>query len=157
MKQTVKPGAEFDFVTPTEMVEHLNVITRQSAQEAARGVAVWRDWRSADVAGGAVTIPTVSQDPFGVDIGMAVFVQNARAAGLAAGDTLSLYRNTVADTSFLGLFTSTAPAIRFGGRGLILKGGEKLIFTGAALTATTVTVNAEGIMVPETDLYKLAS
>jgi hypothetical protein len=156
VKQKVQPGAEFDFVTPGEMAEHLNRITRESAQEAARGVAVWRDWSAADVAGGDVLVPPVGSDPFGVDVGMAVFVQTARAAGLATNDTLLIYRNTVADPNFIGQLTAAAPVLRFGGKGLVLKGSEKLLFSGSALTATTITVNAEGIMVPETDLYKLA-
>lgn len=156
MKQKITPGAEFDFTTPGEHREILNEITRQSAQEAARGVAIWRDWREADVSGGAVTVPAPGGDPFGVDVGMAVFVQSARAAGLGTNDVISVYRNAATDPNFLGLMTATNPVIKFGGKGLVLKGAEKLLFTGSSLTATTVTVNAEGLMVPETDLYKLA-
>lgn len=155
MKQKIEPGAVFDFTTPGEMLEHLNTITRQSAQEAARGVAIWRADQDGAVAGGAVTIPGTGQDVIGVDLGMAVRIDAARAAGLATGDTINAYRSVVADKTFLGHATFAAPVFDFGTKSIVLKGGEQIIFTGAGLTATEVTVNLEGIMVPETDLYKI--
>jgi hypothetical protein len=157
VKQKLEPGAVFDFTTPGELEEHLNVITRQSAQERARGVQPWRGDGSAGVSGAAVRIPALgSMETIGIDPGWAVRVYNMRAQGLAGSDVLSIYRNVVDDLHFVGQCTVAAPVESFGSNGLLLKGGEQLIFAGASLTATgDVSVNGEGTQVPETELYKL--
>jgi hypothetical protein len=156
VKQKVEPGAVFDFATPGEMEEKLNLITRQSAQERARGVQPWRGEGTATVASDAVQIPGIGQDTIGVDNGWAVLVYNFRAQGLAGSDVVKIYRNAVADNKFVGQMTVDAPVESFGSRGLLLKGGEQLIFSGASLTATgDVSVNGEGTQVPETEIYKL--
>lgn len=156
MKQKVEPGAVFDFTTPGELAEHLNVITRQSAQERARGVQPWRGEGTAAVDATNVQIPATGQDTIGVDHGWAVLVYNARVQGLTGSDVVKIYRNVAADLKFVGQCTVTAPVESFGSRGLILKGGESLIFVGTDLAATgDVSVNCEGTQVPETDLYKL--
>lgn len=160
MKQRIEPGATFDFTTPGEMKEHLNEITRQSAQERARGVQPWRGEGTAAVASTNVQIPALgSMETIGIDPGWAVFVYSARAQGLGTGDVIKIYRSTgstATDLKFVGEVTAAAPAVGFGSRGLVLKGGEQLLFVGTGLTATgDVSVNAEGMQVPETDLYKM--
>ena len=158
MKQKIEAGGVFDFTTPGELEEKLNIITRQSDQERARGVQPWRGEGTAAVAADAVTIPAVgSMELIGIDPGWAVFVYSARAQGLGAGDVLKIYRNVGAvDLKFVGQCTAAEPTASFGSKGLLLKGGEQLIFVGASLTATgNISVNAEGIQVPETDLYKM--
>lgn len=155
MKQTVKAGAEFDFTNPRETQQIMTDVVKEFFQEQARGVTLWRDAREGDVATGAVTIPAAGADPFGTNPGFALLVQYVRAQGLTTNDIVKVYRNSANDTAFIDQLTFTAPTIKFGGNGLILKGGEFLIFTGTGLTATTVTVNAEGTEVPEMDLYKM--
>lgn len=160
MKQKIEAGAVFDFATPGEIDEKLNVITRQSAQERARGVQPWRGEGSAAVAATDVTIPAAgSMETISIDPGWAVFVYAARAQGLATGDVLKIYRSTggaTTDLKFVGQCTDADPVASFGSKGLLLKGGEQLVFVGTGLTATgDVSVNTEGTQVPETDLYKM--
>jgi hypothetical protein len=158
LKQEIKPGGTFDFATPGEVEDKLNIITKQSAQERARGVQPWRAEGTAEVAGTDVQIPAVgSMETLGIDPGWAVYVYAVRAQGLATGDVLKIYRGTVAaDLKFVGQCTDADPGASFGSHGLLLKGGEQLTFSGTGLTATgDISVNAEGTQVPETDLYKL--
>jgi hypothetical protein len=159
VKQKIVAGGTFDFATPGEVKEHIDQLVVSLKQEEARGIALWRDDRDATVSGGgSVTIPaTGALTPIGANPGFAVLVQSARVFGLASGDIIAVYRSSVVGRNFVGQLTYAAPTTGFGSKGLILKGGENLIFTGASLTATDVTVNLEGIEVPETDLYKLVS
>jgi hypothetical protein len=163
VKQTIKPGAEFDFTTPDEMKEHLNIITAQSAQERARGVQPWRGEGVAGVSDTDVQIPALgSLETIGTDPGWAAYVYTARAQGLSGSDVLKIYRvsggvgtSSAVDLKFVGQCTVAAPVQSFGSRGLLLKGAEQLIFVGSGLSATgDVSVNAEGTQLPETDLYK---
>lgn len=162
MKQRVEAGAVFDFTTPGELEEKLNVVTRQSAQERARGVQPWRGEGSAPVAGTDVTIPAPgSMELISIDPGWAVYVYAARAQGLGTGDVLRIYRSTggaVTDLKYVGQCTDADPVASFGSKGLLLKGAEQLVFVGTGLAATgDVSVNAEGTQVPETDLYKMVT
>lgn len=158
MKQHVQAGAVFDFATPGEVKEHIDSLVANLQQEKARGIALWRDDSEADVASGDITIPAVgAATKIGANPGFAVLVQSVRAAGLASGDIIKVYRNVIVDKNFVGQLTFADPFEGFGSKGLILKGSETILFSGASLTATTVTVNLEGIEVPETDLYKLVS
>lgn len=158
MKQKIQAGATFDFATPDEVKGHIDQLVANLKQEEARGIALWRDDRDGTVASGAVQIPaTGAATPIGANPGFAVLVQSARVFGLATGDVVLAYRNSVIGRNFVGQLTAAAPTTGFGSKGLILKGGESLIFTGASLMATDVTINLEGIEVPETDLYKLVS
>lgn len=160
MKQKIQPGAEFDFTTPGELAEHLNIITRQTAQERARGVQPWRADGTAAVSGTDVQIPAIgSNETLGIDPGWAVYVYAARVFGLGTNDVITIYRgtgNVVEGQKFVGQMTAAVPQISFGSKGLLLKGGEQLTFSGTGLAATgDIVVNAEGTQVPETDLYKL--
>lgn len=155
MKQTIKAGGEFDFTDPRETRQIMTEVVTEYFAEQARGVTVWRDDREGDVATGAVTIPAAGADPFGTNPGFALLVQYIRAQGLAGSDVVTVYRNTISTRTMVDQLTVAAPVIRFGGKGLLLKGGEFLVFNGTSLTATMVTVNAEGIEVPETDIYKM--
>jgi hypothetical protein len=158
MKQKIQAGATFDFATPDEVKGHIDQLVANLKQEEARGIALWRDDAEADVATGSVTIPKAgAATKIGANPGFAVLIQSARVAGLASNDVITVYRNVVVDKNLVGQLTFAAPTTGFGSKGLILKGGETVIFTGSSLTATTVTVNLEGIEVPETDLYKLVS
>jgi hypothetical protein len=158
MKQKIAPGATFDFATPGEVKGHIDQLVANLKQEEARGIALWRDDAEADVSSGSITIPaTGAATKIGANPGFAVLVQSARAAGLATGDVVNVYRNVAVNKNFVGQLTAASPVEGFGSKGLILKGGETIIFTGASLTATTVTINLEGIEVPETDIYKLVS
>lgn len=158
MRQKIAAGAEFDFTTPGEMKEHLDGFVREFYQEKARGINPWRFKDAQAVASSAVELPAQGEEPFGPDLGYAVLVQAVRAQGLAGSDVLSVYRNNIEDDCFVAVLTVAAPVVKFSGRGLVLKGGEKLIFNGLSLTATgNVSVNGEGILCPEPDLYKLLS
>ena len=157
MKQTIKAGAEFEYTDPRETRQIMTEVVKEFFTEEARGITIWRDDREVDVASTDVTIPVQGDEPFGTNPGFAILVQYARTAGLASGDILKIYRNVVTDKNFLGQLTFADPVIKFGGKGLILKGGEHLVFSGAGLTATSVSVNAEGIEIPEVDLYKMVA
>lgn len=158
MKQKIQPGGTFDFATPGEVKEHIDHLVANLFQERARGIAIWREDREADVAAGAVTIPPVgAATTIGANPGFAVLVQAARAAGLNSGDSLTVYRGAIVDKNVVAYLSSTTPVVGFGTKGLILKGGETLTVVGASLTATAVTVNFEGIEVPEPDLYKMVA
>ncbi len=148
----LKAGRRVETLNQQELED---VLTRQTAaffQEEARGFTTARFGNSATVATGAVTIPAVgSSDVFGPDKGFAWRVTRISADGLGTNDVLKVYRN---GTAYVGSLTATSNLSP--GKGLILRGGEFLTLTGAALTATgDITVNGEAASAAELDLYKI--
>ena len=159
MRTEIKAGAFLDAVSPTELATHLDRFTADWYQEKARGITIARFDAFGAVASTAVTVPPVgAAEPIGPFKGFAWLVHSIRVAGLATGDTISIYRNVANNNKFLGTMNFATPYISYGSKGLILLGEEKLVFTGASLTATgDITVNGEGTQCPEPDLYKLIS
>jgi hypothetical protein len=158
VKRTIiAPGNVIESLDDADVAGHLDRAVRQIIQEQARGVGTCRFFDSGTVAGAAVQIPAVGRDVFGPRDGFAWLVTVVRAQGLAAGDVLSLWRNSTADPkNFLDQVTAAAPVTKFSGKSLILHGGERLIFTGTGLAAVgDIVVNGEGQEVGEPDLYKL--
>jgi hypothetical protein len=163
MKQQVVHGAVFDFATPDEIHQSMSTVITELFQERARGIAPWRFMDQQEVSGDAVTLPATGEENLGPNPGYAVLVQAVRGQGMTGNDVISIYRGTgspagaAIDGNFVGQLTVADPVEKFGSRGLLLKGGEFLAFTGASLSASLITVNGEGVEVPEPDLYKLLS
>jgi hypothetical protein len=154
----IQAGAEIDAVSPQELQTHLDRYIQDWYQEKARGVLTFRIDSTATVTGaGALSVPATAQPPIGPKGGYAWAVQSGRVQGLLSGDSLSLFRNSSQTPgNFVGQLSAAAPAVTFGSKGLILRGEEKLLVVGASLMATgDVTVNFEGVEVPDADLYKL--
>jgi hypothetical protein len=152
----IAPGQVIEAVTEGELVHHLDRYTANWFQEKARGITTFRFDQTGTVAGAAITLPDVGKQQNGPEPGFAWILLAVRAQGLATGDTLNVWRNSAIPRNFLGIVTAAAPATTFGSKSVILKGDEKLIFTGASLTATgDITVNGEGLECAEPDLYKL--
>jgi len=157
-KTKMTAGAEIETLTPPELAGHLDRFTKHWYQEKARGVTTFRFDSTATVTGaGALTVPATAQPLIGPKAGFAWAVQCGRVQGLLSGDSLSIFRNSSSvPGNFVGQFTAGAPVMPFGSKGLILRGDERLIIVGSSLMATgDVTVNFEGIEVPDPDLYKL--
>lgn len=158
MKTKMTAGAEIETLTPLEFTGHLDRFTKDWYQEKARGVTTFRFDSAATVTGaGALTVPATANPVIGPKAGFAWAVQSGRVQGLLSGDSLTIFRNSSqVPGNFVGQLTAAAPAVSFGSKGLILRGDEKLVIVGASLMATgDVTVNFEGIEVPDPDLYKL--
>ncbi len=156
-KTVIAPGAVIDTPTAAEMAEHLGKAARQWFAEQARGVTLFRFDHTDTVSGSAITIPAAGEQIEGPRAGFVWVVAAVRAQGLATGDVLNIWRNNAKEPrNFLGTVTAAAPATVFSAKSVILKGGEKLIFTGASLMATgDITVNGEGLEAGEVDLYKI--
>lgn len=155
MKFHLRHGAEIDTLTANELAHHLNGAVTQWIQEMARGKSTSRFESSANVTGGTITLPAVGQPKIGPEVGFAWTIQRISAFGLAANDVLSVYRNTAIPANFLGTITA-ANNFHVGSKGALLRGDEKLVITGASLTATgEVTVNGEATEIGERDVWKL--
>ena len=154
-KTRLKAGEHVETLNQTELVEALGQQTTTWFQEQARGFTTARFAGVETVSGGAVTVPATDDTRFGPDSGFAWAVQRVSAQGLSTNDVLKVYRDAVAPLSFLGYITATtnfAP----GSKGVILRGGEKLVISGTSLGATgDIVVTGEGIQVSELDIYKI--
>lgn len=149
-------GSEIDVLNKKELGEQLDVYTRNWYQEKARGMTTAGFEGVATIAAGAVTIPGNRDKPIGPHPGFAWALQRACAQGLASTDTIKIYKNAVNDIRFLGQMTGSAPVYSPGSVGVILRGGDRLIFTGSSLSLTgDVSINGEAVELPELDLYKL--
>lgn len=82
----------------------------------------------------------------------------ATAAVAAAGDVLAVHRVNTDGSAFIGQITFAQPWLHIGGKGILLRNGEFLVFTGTALAATgTIQINGEGVEVPADQDWKLAT
>lgn len=157
MKHTLPGGYHLETTTPAETRELLDAHTVNSLREKARGlgtadVPTW----TATVAAGAVAFPGNSDNRMGPRAGLLWAVQRVSAAGLAAGDTLKVYRGTGVDQNFIGNITAAAGFLHIGGHGFLLRGEQFISITGASLTATgVITITGDAIECSELDLYKV--
>jgi uncharacterized Zn-binding protein involved in type VI secretion len=151
----LQAGREVDVLTKDELQAGLTANTASWFQEMARGLSTARFDGTGTVATAAVLIPPAGQRPIGPDVGFCWALQRVSADGLAAADTLVVYRNSVTPSNRLGVITAAAN-FHPGSKGVILRGDERLIVTGAALAATgDVTISGEALETSEADLYKL--
>lgn len=156
MKFKLHAGSEVDVLTKEELKAGLTDNTASWFQEMARGMSTARFDATAAVDGSAaLAIPANGQTTIGPDIGFAWALQRITADGLTTNDVLVVYRNSVTPANRLGIITPTQN-FHPGGKGALLRGRERVMITGTALTATgDITVNGEAIEVAESDLYKI--
>lgn len=155
MRFKLQAGREVDVLTKEELQAGLTANTASWFQEKARGLSTARFDGDGTIATGAVLIPGPSQGTIGPDVGFAWAVQRITADGLSANDVLVVYRNSVTARNRLGIITA-AQSYHPGSKGTILRGDERIIITGASLTATgDITINGESTEVTEADLYKI--
>jgi hypothetical protein len=148
-------GRTIDVLTQTELKAGLTEQTASWFQEMARGLNTARFDAVSTVATGAVTLPGPGVRSLGPDVGFAWAVQRITADGLADQGVLVVYRNSAQPVNRLGTITSSSP-FHAGSKGALLRGDERLIITGASLTATgDIAVNGEAIEVAESDIYKI--
>lgn len=153
----LKNNAEIELVTPAEQRAMLDKQTRDWWEEKSRGVQPARFTGYGTINTGAVTLPATGDNPIGPRPGYAWAVYRISVRGLATNDVLNVFRSnglTATDENYIGQLTAAAPALYIG-KGLILRGPEKLIITGTSLSATAVTVNGEAQEVPDVDVNKL--
>lgn len=156
MKNTIKNNGEIETLTQPELEAALTKTATALVQEQARGFSTVRFASDGTIATGALTVPAPGNPPIGPEQGFAWAVQRVVADNLATADVLKVYRNAVGANSFLGVITATNNGLHCGSHGLILRGGEQLLITGASLTATgDIVVTGEAIEVGELDIYKI--
>lgn len=155
-KSQLKAHSYIETLNQAELVEALTKQTTTWFQETARGFTTARFSSSATVASNAVMVPSNDDQTFGPDQGYAWAVQRVSAQGLSTNDVLKVWRNDEnSPYNFLGYITATSNFAP-GSKGVILRGGEKLIVTGASLGATgDISVNGEAVQASELDIYKL--
>lgn len=154
-KAELKAGRHIETLNQQELEDVLSKQTAAFFQEEARGYTTARFWDNQTINTATVTVPANDDTVFGPDQGLAWSVKRVSAQGLTANDVLKVFRNDPdVPGNFLGYITATSnfsPS-----KGVILRGGEKLIVTGAALTATgDITVNGEAAQAAELDIFKL--
>lgn len=159
MRTTIKAGEVIETTTPAETKHILTASTEDYFQELARGVGPWRCYPSpVTVANGTVFIPSSHDNEIGPNNGFCVMVTTIRIKGLASGDVIKVYRNSVngeqVDEGVMAA-TGTLLILREGTRGLFLNSGEQLVFTGSGLTATDdILISVEGVECSSTDAFK---
>ncbi|MFL6116752.1 MAG: hypothetical protein ACJ786_36160 [Catenulispora sp.] len=154
-KAELRHGSHIETLNQQELEELLSKQTVTYFQEQARGFTTARFGDLSTVATGAVSVPATDETVFGPDKGFAWAVQRVSAAGLAAADVLKVYRDVNSPLNFLGYITATANFAP-GSKGVVLRGGEKLIVAGTGLTATgDIVVTGEAVQVAELDIYKI--
>lgn len=154
MKFKLHAGSTIDTLTQDELKAGLTQNTTSWFQERARGIYCPRFDATATVATATISLPGPGKNNIGPQIGYAWDVRRITADGLAAADVLIIYRNSVTPANRVGRITDAAPYS--GSKSCIMRGDERLIITGASLTATgDITINGDAIEVAETDLWKL--
>lgn len=158
MKTRLGANVELDVLNQHELRAHLDAQTTSWFQERARGETTERFDATGTVVTGAVTIPAVGdKQKLGPQKGFLWKVERITADGLGSGDVLFVYRNSVQPRNKIGYITA-ASSFPIGGKPPILRGDEKLVITGASLTATgDITINGEAAEVAEADFWKLGS
>lgn len=160
MRTEIRGGAVLDAASPDEVKQAIDQGNADWFRERARGVSTWRyESEPETVAGGAVKIPGGGSLKCGPNPGFAIVVTTLRALGLASGDVLSVYRNSVSSVpvaQFVMPAAGTLDVLTTGSKSLILLSDERLIFQGTGLTAVgDIQVSADGIECPAPDIWKL--
>lgn len=153
-KVKIQAGAEIDMLTKGELDDSNKHQHDAFFRELAHGKKYLRLGAVIGTpAAGALTMPAGS----GPNQGFVWAIQRLTVGGLAANDQLGVYRNTTDVWNLLGVMgAGTASTFHVGGKGLILLGGESLIFSGTGLAAAAaVTVNGELIEAPATEIWKI--
>lgn len=154
-------NAEIDVLSKGELDHSIGALLRALFAERARGVDDVRFETGPGVSNGTFSHPGTTESSVGPEQGYAWAVERVSAFGLQTNDVIAVHRITDDSQSppsgrgFLGNITAAVPFLHIGGSGIILKGGEQLLFYGTSLTATSVFINGEGKQVPEISLWKL--
>lgn len=151
MKAKIEAGFEFDILTKDEVKE---ILTDTMAQfwigvrflnRAAQGTV--------DGAGGLV-IDDQAMGPAG---GFLWAVTRVSVHGIVNTEEISVHRNVIAPTTFVGDIGTGPRFVTFDDKGLMLNPTERLVFAGTGLTAAAViTVNVQAVEVPITRAGMLA-
>ena len=133
--------------TVAEYVQHRYTL-EQRAAEAIRVVPL-PSQESAPATG--TLLLANAGNILGPNTGYAWAVQSLSVAGLATGDTASLYIGpavaaTVQPNNFVQQFTPSAPSWQPGRTGLVLNPGDTLVLAGSSLTSTLVTLTGRVII-----------
>jgi hypothetical protein len=144
-----------DMLTPEEHLHNLDKQTKDWFQEQARGFTIERFEATATVAASAVLFPHSGGSVIGPKTGYAWKVTRISLNGLSTNDTIQIFRNSTDPQNFVDQLSASRPSV-YPKSGLILRGGENLIATGASLSATgDLTITGEVTECSELDLYKI--
>jgi hypothetical protein len=154
MKFKINAGAQIETATPGEIGGMLDSQQQSWFAEMARGEKHFRYGISGDVTGGALALFDISQGPHQ---GFVWSFRRLSVGQLADADTVTISRAPASANTFINTLTGSRPAYHPGKGGLILHGGESLMFTAAGLTttATNLTITGEFVEVPEFMLWKI--
>lgn len=161
MKAKLQAGVELDILSPEEF------------RDGMRGA--FQDWVTQSMIGpkridifGVGTVDSagnlaiggenadLNQGNMGPDNGMVWSIKWLSTSGLKAGDTLSIYRGSNTASRFVRSDLSGYQS--YGSDQLVLRGGIRLLITGATLATpanTVVTVTGQAWELPQTMLYRL--
>lgn len=153
---TLGAGESVDLLNRNELAEELDKQTKDWYQERARGLTTATFNTVGNIVAGSILLPLSSEPVVGPRPGFAWSVQRISCQGLAATDTVKIYKGVANDVRFIDQLTPSRLTVYPGSKGLILRAGDNLIFTGSTLSLTGfVSINGEVIEVPELDLYKV--
>ncbi|SRR6266568_1344899 len=162
MKFKLNAGAEFDILTQDELAKSLKRFAQDWQVEAARGPKVVDWWGSGTVtAAGALTIGGATMDPasghMGPDPSMIWSVKRWNVQSLVGnGDSLHAWVDVANPNR--SIIDGVSGYNRFGSDELIVRGGSRILFTGATLATpvgTVVTVAGSAWELPATMMYRL--
>lgn len=149
MKAKLEAGVELDFLTQDEARQ----VFADWIEEIRRGVRFVRRSMTGTVAGAGTLAIGTGFTPDGEAMGpegsFAWAITRVSVAGLSAAQKISLWTNEAQPSQFLGFIQEAKGHETFTPTALMLNGGDKLLVTGAALTASAViTVTVQAIEIP---------
>lgn len=158
----MKQGAKFNFLDQGELKSALSDHTASWFREMARGLKhMLLPVQLGAVGDAAVSIPAAGGEAVGPRPGFAWAVQRIAVQGLVTAggvsDVIGIYRNTADPMNYVAQVDASSPFIHFGGRGFILKEGDRLVFAniGTLETTSQIVVTGEFIECAEIDIWKL--
>ncbi len=155
-KSQLSANSVIETLNQEELSQALTKQTTTWFQEQARGFTTARFAAISTIVSQNVQVPAHDDEVFGPDQGYVWAVQRVTVSGLISNDSLAIYRSAISPMNLLGSVSAANPSTFFGSRGVILRGGEKLILSGNTLVATgDVVVNGEAVQVSELDIYKV--
>jgi hypothetical protein len=149
---TIANNAQINLLTQQELGQELDRAVADLMQEEARGYTTAPIRSQATISGAKVSFPPTG-DQIGPEQGFAWRVNRLTLLGLSTNDQVSVFKN---DTNTLvDIITVAKPAI-YPGKGLIMRGMDRLLLQGSGLTATgDLILNGEAVEVAELDIRKL--
>lgn len=134
MLMEIQAGAKLDLASPGEVRSIVDEAFRGWQVELARGTR-YRRAGALPVATGAGALSLSPSDNIGPAEGMVWSVGRITVTGLTAAETITAYVNDTSALFAVFTFTATINAVFPSERGLMLNPGDRIVLSGAGLTA----------------------